>query len=205
MLYSRFSWVIYFIRSCICICQCQLPNSSHPCFLPCCPYVCSLRLCLYFCFANRFICIYTTFDGRKLPESLRCKKLPVLASCCTLLKQQIAGYILGSPGTRGSHRPPRPWPSVRSYPLCFGSGTLHPTSSAQLESSLRQDGTKCGPSGIFHLQGVGGVFPCLQSLARCHCAEGSLPTLRPLGSLRSPLALTEWTAMRVCRRCEWHC
>ena len=56
-LYSRFSFVIYFIRSSVCM---SIPISQFippASFLPLCPITCSLSLCLNFCFGNSFVCI----------------------------------------------------------------------------------------------------------------------------------------------------
>ena len=55
VLHSRFSLVIYFIHSSVCM---SIPVSHHPTlpFPPWFPRVCSLHLCLYVWFANRSIC-----------------------------------------------------------------------------------------------------------------------------------------------------
>ena len=55
--YSRFSFVICFIPSSVCM---PIPISQFippASFLPLCPITCSLSLCLNFCFGNRFVCI----------------------------------------------------------------------------------------------------------------------------------------------------
>lgn len=68
------------------------------------------------------------------------------------LKQQMTGYLVDSPGNRGSHSPlayEPPYPDA-SLPWVMKTA-LHNLSTAT-EASLRQDEVKPGLSGIFHIQ-----------------------------------------------------
>ena len=73
VLYSRFSLVIYFTHSSVCL---STPISQFiltPTFSPWCPYICSLCMCLYFCFAKW--CFWIVALEKTLDSPLDCKEI----------------------------------------------------------------------------------------------------------------------------------
>lgn len=120
-------------------------------------------------------------------KSFWCKKLPLSASCCTLLKQQKAGYVLGSPQNRGSHRL---WACDSAAHHALGHGNSIPQAWHGYQGLIKTEWDQTWT--LWHiLPTEGSGFPCSHFLAKCHSAGRGQPSLTS-PTQRASWGLTEW-------------